>query len=493
SLPYCRHVDERTWTEIAMRIARNGDLNPHRFTKPSVMVYLTTAGIAFGLIRAGSKGEASGPDSLGKRAYPHYRLPSVLEVPKRLFAFGSVAAMGMAGVCAWLIGRNKWLLALAPFFACLSAAYLSQSWEYINADIIGAFFVLATVTHLLVEHARKGDFVGTVSFALVHGLLAGLTLGCKYNLFPIVVPYLLYACFFLRDRLVSRWLTFLLATIAGFIISTPYALFAMDEFLLGAVREARHYATDHKGASTPAGWKMLLQYLGDLRASYGIPVLLVALVGFVFAIKRNLRLTIVAFSFPLAFLAYMCSQKVFFARNIVSLHLFVAIAAAIGLIEIVRSIQRITSTSRRLTQMPRWKLRVLIAIPAVACVSLGLPWKSAYGMYSYHVESRKVAERVVLQQGRPGAEVLVDDHLLMDTWALERIFEVSGFDEEWEATLTRFLESEKGTLLVAPLRSGDLLREAKRAGAEVLLQLGIDDLHPKGALGGDPKLVVLRR
>lgn len=492
SLPYCRHMDEKTWTEIAMRIARDGDLNPHRFTKPSVMVYLTTGGLSLGLIRAEARGEAKGPKDLGERAYPHYVLASALEIPKLMFAAASVAALGFAGMCAWVLGRNRWLFTLAPLLAAFSSSYFAQSWEYINADIIGAFFVLATLAHLLFEHRRRPEFARGVAFALIQGLLAGLALGSKYNLYPIILPYLIYTLAYRADRLITRWLVFLGATLAGFVISTPYALFAMHEFLAGSVREAQHYATSHFGQATDPGFRMFSRYFSDFRESYGLPLLFSAALGLGLAFKRDFRLSLVLFSFPIAFLAYMSSQRVFFARNVVSVHLFIAIAAAIGLAEGAPLLRTLTEKVRRLRELPLARRRALLAALLFLFLGLGLPWSSAHAMYTQLVESRNLAQRVIAKQVPAGTELLVDDDLFMDLRPLKD-YKITSFDEDWKATYERFLDSNQGTVLVAPLLDGNLLKEAAPY-ADVLLNAGFDAVDPlRGAQGGNPKLIVLRR
>lgn len=494
SLPYCQHVDERTWVQIAMRITRDGDLNPHRFTKPSMMVYLTTAGLALGLLRAGGRAEAKHPADLGKRAFPYYRLPRAVEVAKRLFALASVAALGMAGVCARVLARRRSLLVTAPLLGSLSAGYLYHSWAYINADILGTFFVLATITHLVVEHGRQRTGVKRVGVALLQGLLAGLALGSKYNLYPIVLPYTFYVLFFVRDRLVSRMLTFVLATFAGFVLSTPYALLSMNEFLADATREAKHYATNHKGVFTDPGWPMFKRYLEDLRTSYGAATLVAALFGLFAAFSRDPKLTIVVFSFPVTFLWYMSSQRVFFERNQVSIHLFVAIACAIGLLEALRFTKVGIARSRKLSSLRPWQRNAVCVAPFALFVLFAPPWKTVQAAYSPAVEARNTVSRFLPKELRAGTEVLLDEQLLMNTSLLEEKLKVTPFQHEDEQELERFLNAPAGTVLVIPVRDGALVDRLVKSNVKVLLRAGKRYINDQeGAVYGDPELVVFQR
>src|SRR5262245_52921375 len=97
SLPYCRHPDESTWVHIALRMMRDGDMNPHRFRKPSFPVYVMYVGFGIGLVDARLHGEASTASDLGDRVVPYYKVPRAAVPPKLLFVLASIVAMGFGG------------------------------------------------------------------------------------------------------------------------------------------------------------------------------------------------------------------------------------------------------------------------------------------------------------------------------------------------------------------------------------------------------------
>src|SRR5687768_2887581 len=137
SLPYPRHLDETTWANIALNMLRTGDLNPHRFRKPSLPVYLMLGGFSIGLVCAQIAGDAQRPRDLGSSA-SYYPVPLAAEVPKNLFALSSVLGMGFAGYLGYLFTGRASLLWLVPLLASASATYYRFSWSYMNVDIIGA-------------------------------------------------------------------------------------------------------------------------------------------------------------------------------------------------------------------------------------------------------------------------------------------------------------------------------------------------------------------
>ena len=139
SLPYCRHPDESTWANIAIRMLRDGDMNPHRFRKPSLPVYLMYVGFGIGLVDARWHDEANVASDLGEKVVPYYDVPRAAVPPKLLFVLASIVAMGFGGVIAYFLTRRAMALWLAPLLLCVSASYYRLSWSYMNVDIIGAW------------------------------------------------------------------------------------------------------------------------------------------------------------------------------------------------------------------------------------------------------------------------------------------------------------------------------------------------------------------
>src|SRR5690606_19320964 len=102
------------------------------------------------------------------------------------------------------------------------------------------------------------------------GILCGLCLGTKYNLYPIAVPALLALGFRHRQRLLSSSVLFFVALVVTFLMTTPYALLDLPSFVGSAAAEARHYARGHAGHDTTPGLSTFLDYGKPLSTSYGL-------------------------------------------------------------------------------------------------------------------------------------------------------------------------------------------------------------------------------
>lgn len=486
SLPYCRHVDEKTWIQIAWRMLRESDPNPRRFTKPSLPAYTLVGGSALGLARAEWNGDAKSARDLGTRAYPFYRLPSAVEVPKWLFAGFSVGALFFLGLVARAVSRRETLYFLAPAFALISASYFLFSWSYLVVDILGAFFVWATTAYVYFWYQRTlqagyGDR-RALRDVLVAGVLAGATVGCKYNLFPIALPCGLVLLYQNKRRWLPLGLVFSAAILGTFFLTTPYAIFDNSTFMADVLREMRHYSTGHRGQDNEGGLDSFFAYSRVLYDNWGF---LLPLAGFgIFELARTrFREFTLLYGFPIVFFLYMSKQRVVFERNIVAVHLFVALGLALG---VLRLVELLAPLLRRLAPTHEFARTALAASAVGALVLAAVPWATVADAYRSDIESRNSAERWVLAHVPPTTPVAVDVRLQMDTRRLAKRGALSAIGKSGESA--RALAS--GTVALLPLGKGD--RFGPRPG-KILARFGRSELHKSGnALDGDPKLAIVQ-
>lgn len=499
SLPYCGGVDEKTWIQIAWRMMRTGDLNPKRFTKPSLPVYLMLAGSSVGLISSAGRGEAYKAKQLGKEAFPYYRAPRVVEAPKRLFASLSVAALALLGLIARGLTGRPAALWLAPLFALVSASYSQLSWYYMNVDIVGAFFAWATVCQLVQWYRREtaaptpASSAGIGADALIAGALAGATIGCKYNLGVILLPCLLTVIFIGGQRVVARACLLLLASAFVFALVTPYALLDFSTFLHDVTREVRHYGTSHRGKSIERGWPMFGRYLGGFHDDWGTPLLLGALAGQLWLARRDVRSFLIVTSFPVALVFLMSMQRTFFFRNVVAVQLWIALGLAAACVAAPAWVGWARRRVPELRGRRYWSWG--FSLVAAALVLVGLPWSGLEQTYASEVSSRRAATEWLTARVPEGGTVLVEDRLRMDTSELPGAFQVVPFKRESgkDKKRARALKREHpGALALVPVSNEPFYVELA-SGAAVLETFGSTPLNPKkGATNLDPKFVVLR-
>jgi len=446
SLPYARHGDEAIWGTRALKILQSGDLNPHRFTKPGAHIYFMTAGLALGFVRAAAHGEVQELGTMGSKLCFEYAVPRAAGVAKGMYAVVSVLAMVLAGVLAGRLSGVPATLWLAPLFVAVSRSYLYFSWWYMNTNVLGAFGILATVAYPFC--ARAG--VATQRKALLLGVLCGLTIATKYNLFLILVPACLYFVLYHRDRWLSHGLLVVAVAMLTFFVVTPYALLDVDTFVRHVGQEAYHYASGHFDGSTATfepGWPMFLEYFAVLYGSFGGLVLALALAGVVRLLVRDWRSAAVVFLFPVLFVAYMSQQRTFFERNLLSVHLFVGIAAAVGLCALVDAVTARLAGKTWFAGRPRAARLAVAGLVGLVVVAF-LPWRSIRAAYSPDPEPRHLAVQWVLDHAAPPTLILVERRLALSTRRLEE----QGFD-----VVPLALSPVRDTLAGLRARYGDAL------------------------------------
>jgi hypothetical protein len=414
SLPYCRHPDESTWANIAIRMLKDGDMNPRRFRKPSLPVYIMYAGFGAGLADARLHGEAKSAKDLGSRVTPYYEVPRAAVPPKLLFALASVVAMGLGGYIAFLLTRRALAMWLVPLLTSLSSDYYRLSWSYMNVDIIGAVFVLATVAYLVHASVGAGSTPNGGSGmrrAVVAGVLAGLAVGSKYNLFPVLLPGAFFFLMYERKRVVARTLVLGAASVLTFFATSPYILLSFRGALDDILKEARHYATGHPGATVEPGLAMLGAYARHFAENFGVVPLALSVVGVAILVRRDARLAFVAFAHPVVFVIYMCSQRVFFERNVVGVHVFIAIGIAVALLELS---ELLSSALARRWPFLRARGPIIGAVLVIVAFVASVPWSRSAYAYGSGIERRNDAARWVNRHVDKKTVVLVDSRVDMD-------------------------------------------------------------------------------
>lgn len=505
--PYCRHLDEHLWTKQAIRILKTGDLNPHRFTKPSVMVYLDTASFALGYLKIGMSGENLPPlEELREGGYPYYTNPKVVRMARQVYALLSLGALAMAALLARHLMKKldeaapprseaqaargeAWVsrpdaVGLSAFgVGLLSEFYLRYSHLYLGVDILGCFFALLAISYFVMAPATTRP----PTFAIVAGILGGLCLGTKYNLYPIVAPALLAIAFRHRDRLLSSSVLFFLALGVTFLVTTPYALLDLPSFVSSAAAEARHYARGHSGHDTTPGLSTFLDYGKPVLVSYGLGFVLLALGGLWGLFRKVPKETALIVLYPLLLWIYMSGQRVIFTRNLLILQLMLPIFAVLGVL-VAAALLRDLAQKRGLEERFQG-----FALPLVLSLALlVVPWSKVIEGYEGPGESRveladwlsQRSERVILMPN----EAEFDPRTVEDK-------ELVSYDAR--GTRISDLRGRNGdVLIVAPVfekghktLKGDL-GELLWSGGKNRVRLDVEYFSGSRVSSGNPKLVV---
>ena len=206
----------------------------------------------------------------------------------------------------------------------------------------------------MVEVCRNGKAISY--FAA--GFTVGLAISTKYPavfLLPVLV-----AAHFLGRFSSQSWLRSffdpklgiaILGAVIAFLIGTPFALFDSSTFLTHGIRQL---AISSGGDVYPyLGWGPWYHLRFSLLYGCGPGILLLAVVGFPIVAKKQIRLAIIVFTFPVIYFIVMSNAQAVFTRYMVPVIPFLCIAAAVATVLVVEK-----STSR--IQNSRFRVILLV-------------------------------------------------------------------------------------------------------------------------------------
>lgn len=419
NLPYTNYPDEPAVADRALHILQTGDYNPHYFVYPNLYTYMQAAVYLlrfFALVSNGSLQDVAGI------------------VPTDFYLWGRLltALLGALTVpLVYLTGRRLYGTGVglaASVFMSVNSVHLVHS-QLITTDVPATFFsalaLLMTVRLLPAAVLHSGQAassrVGPASagrYALA-GAAMGLAVGAKYNSALVALPFLLahaYACVeqpgmwtvrlgrFFGGRL---WLA-LGSMLLAFLLSTPFALFDLPNFLNDVASVVAHYRFGHAGHEGDSNW---LYYVTSFLRSDLWPTLL-TLAGVTMAFARHRRADVLLLAFPVAFYFSMSSYRVNFERNLLPILPFTSILAALpvalGLAYAQQAAHRLALSQARLRRTQYTWLPLSAALLVAVAASPATVAALQRGYRQSQPDNRVRASQWLDANTEPGAKVWLE-------------------------------------------------------------------------------------
>lgn len=389
-LPYPQaRPDEETAIGHALDVLK-GDLNPHFFHWPSLTFYLF----------AGVLGAASGlRDVFGSGAAMTFS-------DHALLARGTVALCGtMTIVVLFRLGQRiagDAVGLLAATFLAVAILHVRES-HFAMTDVLMTLLLWTSLT--LLVSAALADRGGTQSSredAIVcacAGLAGGLAASTKYSAAAVVVAMVVTQLVLVARRrsLLLSWRTWAplvalaAASVAGFLVGTPYAVLDYPKFVEDLSFEFTHLSGGHNGVSLGRGW--IYHATHSLPYGAGIATCAAALAGAVPFARRHGRAACVLGTFAVSFYLAIGSGYTVFFRYVLPLVPFVCLLAAVGVDAAAKWLARRTPVAEgRLLTL----LAVLVAGP-------GLMHSMTLGVVLARTDTRVLAGEWLTARVQPGA------------------------------------------------------------------------------------------
>ncbi|MET0385478.1 MAG: hypothetical protein ABW321_05950 [Polyangiales bacterium] len=405
TLPYPEHTDERHVVGSALHVLKEPGFDPQLYCYPSLPIYVTAAAIAIGLIKVSGEGPSHiYVKNAGRLVGPVYDNPRVVAVPRKLWAAMGVVAIGATAGAAYVLSGPIAML-LTALALTIAAVPTSMAWTYICVDPMMAMFAALTFWSLFANR-RSSRYRHRV---FEPALLTGAAMACKYNAFLLLVPCLIAVWTFSRRDRVSRSVELVIIAVLTFLVLCPRFLIDLPQFIDGIAHDNFHYRVrGHGRFDTPAGWPQFRQYAGDVVDNYGIVFSLMALVGSGVLVLRDPAAGAILGSFVLVWVAFLCSYKVHFNRNLLPVLMLVPIYAAIGVQAVWTWL--VAWLRRRPWWAVRWRAVAAASVVVAGAIATALPYGRISETYR-PTDSRNRFARWAQQNLAAGSEVIIPDAL----------------------------------------------------------------------------------
>lgn len=339
NMPYFYNEDEAHHFNRLANMVKTGDLNPHYFHKPSFHFYLRIPAFVGSFFYGVSRGdlrtvdEIKTADPFGLSGYQMSASHPVLAKGSRTFSvMVSVATILLAFIVANMLFGGAFAPPLAALLVAIAPGLISDSGvsgvitdaSNIGVDVIVTFMSLATLAMVL--RIEKSERLNAVFWA---GIVAGLAVSTKYNVWPIAsLPFL--ACLALKRFSFPHLTIALLSPALGFLLGSPFILVELPLFLNQAAYEIWHYKiAGHSGHESEPGLPQMLHYGAWLNShGVGIGFLVIIGVGSILSMIRPNKKVLLSILFPLVYFLYMSSQRANFTRNMLPMVPFLAVLGA---------------------------------------------------------------------------------------------------------------------------------------------------------------------
>ncbi|MBI5118355.1 phospholipid carrier-dependent glycosyltransferase [Candidatus Poribacteria bacterium] len=311
--PFIYHADEPDVISRAARMALTGDLNPHWFHYPSLVIY-AHAGILKLL------------QFLFDAPLPLCLPLSVRGVNPEVFDIYHTARI--ATVC-FSLGTLYLILRLtsrmtSPLLASLAGLtfigsnLVRESAAYVTLEMPMAFFVTASLMQLVAftDSAERGQCRERHLWSAV--IFGGLAAGSKYNGAAVLfaVPLAIWLVRKPFRWVLSRLTLAVLLSIAVFVVTTPYSILDIKTFLdpaVGMPYDFVHYSSGHPGADQGVSLFKAINSLLNQHSFLVLFALLSPLAAREITTRKPLALAGAA---SILFLGMVSTAKVYFPRHL---------------------------------------------------------------------------------------------------------------------------------------------------------------------------------
>lgn len=327
-LPYVEHPDEPVLIEVAVRMVREHDANPHMFVYPSFLLYVLAAVIRLHGWWGIRQGLYTSLQDIPVQTYLYTTSANLYLWSRATTAVLSALTIPML----YLLARRMFdaRVGMLAALALMVAAFHVEHSHYLTTDVTTGLWVVISVFGAwgVVESGRWRDYA-------LAGSAAGIAAGTKYPAGVIASTLVVAHALHWRRQTFSWPLRRLIAgacvSILVFLVTTPFALLDASQFLADLRQNSSHYGSGRHGDFI--GRWQLWEYAKFVW--YGglfVPGTLLALGGSLLLFGRWPRQLLVLFGAIAIHMSLLLVQTVNFVRNVMPIFPLLLLLAAAGVV-----------------------------------------------------------------------------------------------------------------------------------------------------------------
>ena len=500
--PYVRHVDEEFLSRAAGKIVDSGDLAPRFYIYPSLPSYLSALGYAIGSVFDSALDEAR-PAAVKVSYAPTYQPPNRGFAARFLFCLLGTLAVAFASLAVARLANDPGALVLAPLVALMSPLLAIHTWTYLNVDIVGTCFAIASLAAFCIQPRGQLSWWRTAAA----GLLCGLAVGSKYTLGLAIVPSGLIVLLTAEVPWKHRILHLaLLGTtlIAGFLSAVPYFIPHFDRYMHAIAAEVKHYKLGHAGFTSEPGLEHLGVQLRALVGEFSLVGTALGLLGGVVLVRQSRRRGPALLAFPVLLLLFISLQRINFQRNLLAVYVLFAALIALGTVTLGRLMAERAATC--LDKSLRAWTPAAVAAALFALFAVSLPGPRLAEQLTVPTESRVEVVDWIRTHVPEQSTLIVPSQLFLADDALRDDYRIVYVDV-FKADRTRTVfKNNPGQYVLMPTfgfdprwpkqgRLASILEQKDRGQGQVLKTFGANPLlvnYPLPVHNGNPLLALLR-
>lgn len=420
AMPYPNLWDEGLITNNAKKMLTEADFNPEQLYYPPFTMYLTAVGFTLGYLNAASHLDLRHTNDIGTVHYPYYTHPRVVWPAKILFTAFSVATILLFSLLAYAFFRNPLLFVFTPMILSFSTIYFYYSYNHINCDILGVFFLT-----LLAAVSFRYRHVDTLwQKGILPGILAGLALSSKYHLSISILFALVVILLYGKNARLIKCITAFSVMVLTFLVLNPPVLINFNHFLNHIGYIIFDYTRGRPHIHASPGLENILIALKTVLKDFGFWTVGFALLGSVVLFKKNIKDAMAVFSLPVILLGHMSSYKILPMRNILFVFPFYGFLCASGIQALFEAMRNFIS--KKTEHGKGFQSNAVALVFVTVTIVMIFPVKNYADWLTAKPDARNEAVQWIKTHVPKGSSIIVPHEISMDVRPLKRDYGVES-------------------------------------------------------------------